>query len=214
MKLKILSTRWKNIIAILQNEHHDDVGIEKVLRLFLAASHFLFPGVYFKQLYALKGDRNLEIFTDTFVVFKLLLPAFVLYNGWHSYDWVVLLVIWLMIETLLYVPTLIFASDLFNPPRSYRRSMLLLLINYFEIVLDFAVIYACCNDFNHPFTHWFDSIYFSFSTSASLGLGDYYPNSTLSKFVVSFQSVTFFIYVVLFINIFTNKVEHKGYFSK
>lgn len=214
MELKVLSTRWKNIVSIWHNEHHDDVGIEKVVRLILASSHFLFPGVYLKQLYVLNGNRNHEIFTDTFVFIKLILPLFIIYNDWYHLDWVVLLIIWLMLETLLYVPTLIFASDLFNPPRSYRRSMLLLLMNYFEIVLDFAVIYGHSSDFNQPFTYWFDCIYFSFSTSASLGLGDYYPTSALSKLTVCAQSVTFFIYVVLFINIFSNKVEHRGYFSK
>ncbi len=214
MEFKVLSERWKNIVSIWHNEHQDDNGIEKVFRLVLASSHFLFPGVYLKQIYGHSSDRNRELFTDVFVVLKLLLPFTVIYNSWYTNGWMVLLILWLMLETLMYVPTLIFASDLFKPPRSYRRSMLLLLINYFEIVLDFAVIYAYSNGFNHPFSHWYDSIYFSFSTSASLGLGDYFPLTAVSKMIVSFQSVTFFIYVVLFINVFSNKVEHKGYFSK
>lgn len=214
MKFKVISTRWKNIQAIWHNEHQDDVGVEKILRLFLTTSNFLFPGVYIKQIFSNHSLRTQEIVTDTFVLFKLIFPFVIILNGWYLNPWIFGIMIWLMMETLNYVPILIFASDLFNPPRSYRRSMLLLLINYFEIVLDFGAIYARLNGFNKSFDHWFDPIYFSFSTSASLGLGDYFPISTDCKVIVSFQSIIFFVYVVLFINIFSNKVEHKGYFSK
>ncbi len=214
MELKVLSSRWKNIKSIWYNENHDDVGVEKILRLILASSNLLFPGVYLKQLYSNYSVRNQELFTDTFVLFKLAFPILVIYNGWYHNPCVIYLVLWLMFETLNYVPTLIFASDLFHPPRSYRRSMLLLLINYVEIVFDFGAIYATIQGLNKSFTHWFDPIYFSFSTSASLGMGDYHPVEFISKLTVSFQSMIFIIYVVLFINVFSNKVEHKGYFSR
>ena len=91
--------------------------------------------------------------------------------------------------------------------------MLLLFLNYLEIVFDFGVIYASGNYLNRTFDHWFDSLYFSFITSATIGYGDFYPITTFGKFLVSFQSIIFFIFVVLFLNFFTNKVESKGYFD-
>jgi hypothetical protein len=99
-------------------------------------------------------------------------------------------------------------------PRSYRRSMLLLFINYTEIIFDFGVIYAHGNFMNAPFTHWFDPIYFSFITSATIGFGDFHPVTPLGKFLVSFQSTLFIIFVALFLNFFTGKVESKGYFGQ
>jgi voltage-gated potassium channel len=47
----VLAKRIENIHGIWNNTHHDDVGVEKILRLFLAISQFLFPGIYIKQLF-------------------------------------------------------------------------------------------------------------------------------------------------------------------
>ena len=92
--------------------------------------------------------------------------------------------------------------------------MLLLFFNYMEIVLSFGVIYARNDYFNMPFKHWFDPAYFSFITSASIGYGDYYPVTAKGKFLVSIQSIIYLIFVVLFVNFFTNKVENRGYFDQ
>jgi Ca2+/H+ antiporter len=79
-----------------------------------------------------------------------------------------------MLETILYIPTLIFVSDLFSQPRSYKRSMLLLFFNL-EMVFLFAALYSFNDQFNKPFTHWFDPIYFSTISSSTIGYGDFIP---------------------------------------
>ncbi len=210
----LLHQRWQNVLSIWNNQHYDDVGLEKILRLVLATTQFIFPGLYIKQLCQLEKMRTREAITDTFVFAKMCFPVVVVYMGWYHQWWAYCLVLWFMIETLLYVPTLIFASDLFNPPRSYRRTMLLVFVNYFEIVFDFSVLYASGNYLNLQLTHWYDPIYFSFATSSNLGFGDLYPITPMGKFIVSFQSVIFLVYVVLFISIISNKFEHVGYFNK
>ena len=48
---KVIDKRISNVKSIWHNEHQDDVGLEKVLRLFLAVSQFAFPGIYIKQLF-------------------------------------------------------------------------------------------------------------------------------------------------------------------
>jgi predicted permease len=121
--------------------------------------------------------------------------------------------VYLLLETTLYIPTLIFASDLFNKPRSYKRSMLLLFLNYLEIVISFAVLYSYGDNMNKPFEHWFDAIYFSIVSSNSIGFGDYYPVTTFGKALVSLQAIFFLTFVVLFLNFFSNKVKNKGYFD-
>ena len=108
------------------------------------------------------------------------------------------MMIWFLFETILYVPTLIFASDIYGRPRSYRRSMLLLFLNYMEITFAFAAIYATGVYLNRPFEHWIDPIYFSFITSATIGFGDYHPASTLGRILVSIQTIVFLIFVLTF----------------
>lgn len=154
-------------------------------------------------------DLSVEILCS----FKVCFPLWILYADTHDNPILFFLVIWFLLETMLYVTTLIFASDIFSRPRSYRRSMLLLFFNYMEIVLSFGVIYARSDYFNKPFLHWFDPAYFSFITSASIGYGDFYPITAKGKLAVSIQSVIYLIFVVLFVNFFTNKVENQGYFD-
>lgn len=208
-----IENRINNIKAIWNNDHDDDVGIEKMLRLFLASSQFLFPGLYIKEFFWKKGSTTQDIAVDVFVLVKVFFPLLILWNGWQEQHFLIVIMIWFMLETLLYVPSLIFASDILPKPRSYRRSMLLLFFNYMEIIFDFAVVYASGNYLNKPVNHWFDSVYFSLITSASIGYGDYFPVTVMGKFLVSVQSIIFLIFVVMFLNFFSNRVEKKGYFD-
>ncbi|KQB43508.1 Potassium channel protein [Flavobacterium daejeonense] len=122
--------------------------------------------------------------------------------------------IYVMLETVLYIPTLIFASDLFSRPRSYKRSMLLLFFNYLEIVFEFVVLYSTGNYLNQPINHWFDAVYFSMITSSTIGFGDLYPVQTFGKALVMTQSLLVLMFVVLFLNFYSTKIDSKGYFEK
>ncbi len=209
-----LEKRIHNIRSIWNNQEDNDVGIEKILRLFLAVSQFFFPGLYLKEVFSKKYHRYQDLAVDVYVLFKLCFPLYILMNGLEQHAFLFYVMLWLMIETMLYIPTLIFASDVIARPRSYRRSMLLLFINYAEIIFEFGVIYAHGNFMNMPFAHWFDPVYFSFITSATIGFGDFHPVTPIGKFLVSFQSTLFIIFVALFLNFFTGKVESKGYFGQ
>lgn len=208
-----IDRRIRNLKAIWHNEQHDDIGIEKILRLLLAASQFLFLGTYIKHIFGKIGVAYRDLSVDCFVLIKIIFPFTILYLNLKNNDVLFFFVLWFLAETMLYVPTLIFASDIFSRPRSYRRSMLLLFLNYIEIVFSFGIIYSRGEYLNKPFEHWFDPVYFSFVTSATVGFGDFYPITPTGKFLVSVQSIIFLFFIVLFINFYSNKVENKGYFD-
>ena len=205
--------RILNIRAIWNNDHQDDNGIEKIIRLILSISQLLFPGVYIKQLSHKIGYEYRDLTMDVYVLAKVALPIFILMNHLEINKYIVGLMVYLLLETVLYIPTLIFASDMLSRPRSYKRSMLLLFFNYIEIVFSFGVLYSCGNNMNHPFVCWYDSVYFSMVTSSSIGFGDYVPVTTYAKVLVSIQALFFLSFVVLFLNFFSNKVKDKGYFD-
>ncbi len=205
--------RIMNIKAIWDNNHQDDNGIEKLVRLFLSSSQLLFPGVYIKYLAYLKGYEYRDLALDFYVLLKVTFPLLILINHWHSYHFVIWIMIYVLLETVLYIPTLIFASDMFSKPRSYKRSMLLLFLNYLEIIISFGVLYSCGDYLNKPFNHWFDAIYFSTINSASIGYGDFYPVTTIGKVLATAQAFLFLFFVVLFLNFFTAKIKVKGYFD-
>ena len=213
-KFNPIQRRIQNIKAIWNNDHQDDNGIEKIVRLFLSSSQLFFPGIYIKYLASKKGTEYEDLAVDFYVLLKVALPLTLLINQWQTNPILLGIMVYVMLETVLYIPTLIFASDLFSKPRSYKRSMLLLFFNYLEMIFAFAVLYTCDNYLNRPFHHWFDAIYFSTVTSSTIGFGDYYPVKTFGKFLVSMQSLLVLLYVVLFLNFFSTKIKSKGYFDQ
>ncbi len=215
MGVNPIQKRILNIRAIWNNDHQEDSGIEKVFRLFLAISQLVFPGVYIKYLFFRKGFEYQDISMDIYVTFKVVFPLLTLIYGWQHHVFLIIFIIYLLIETILYIPTLIFASDLLTRPRSYKRSMLLLFFNYTEILLAFAVLYSTGDYLNQPFNHWFDAVYFSVITANSIGYGDYYPVTLIGKVLVSLQAMFFLLFIVLFLNFFSTKINiDKGYFGR
>ena len=212
-KIDPIQKRLLNIKSIWNNDHQDDNGIEKIVRLFLSISQLVFPGVYIKYLlYKTKFEWQ-DLAMDIYILAKLFFPFFVLVYQWQHITVLIALIVYFLAETILYIPTLIFASDMLSKPRSYNRSMLLLFFNYIEIIVAFGVLYSCGNNMNIPFITWYDPIYFSVVTSSSIGFGDYYPVTTFAKILVSIQALFFFTFVVLFLNFFSAKMKSKGYFD-
>lgn len=212
-KYNPIQKRILNMKSIWNNDHQDDNGIEKIVRLFLSFSQLLFPGVYIKYLACKVKYEYQDLAMDFYIIAKMIFPILILKNHWQENQLLIWILTYVLLETVLYIPTLIFASDLFSKPRSYKRSMLLLFFNYLEIVLSFGVLYTLGDNMNKPFVHWFDSVYFSVVSANSIGFGDYYPITTYGKVLVSIQAMFFLSFVVLFLNFFSTKVKTKGYFD-
>jgi hypothetical protein len=212
-KFNPIQKRIQNIQSIWNNDHQEDNGIEKIVRLILASSQLLFPGIYIKYWASKKGVEYQDLALDFYVLLKVIFPIVILINHWQNQEWLIWILVYVFLETVFYIPTLIFASDLFSKPRSYKRSMLLLFFNYLEIAFAYAVFYSVGNYMNRPFFHWFDSIYFSIVTSSSIGYGDYHPITPIGKFLVTTQALLFLFFIVLFLNFFSTKVKTKGYFD-
>lgn len=212
-KYNPIQKRILNLKSIWNNDHQEDNGIEKIVRLFLSSSQLIFPGIYIKYLASKMGYEYEDLAMDFYVLAKVIFPIIILTNHLENNLFIIYFLIYILLETVLYIPTLIFASDLFSRPRSYKRSMLLLFFNYIEIVVSFAVLYTLGKNMNQPFNHWFDAVYFSIISSNSIGYGDYYPITTFGKILVSLQAMFFLSFVILFLNFFSTKVKSKGYFD-
>lgn len=208
-----IAHRWENVQAVWNNTFEEDAGLEKLVRLGLACSQFLFPGMYVKHLFWRMGPLYQDLAMELFVLLKTVFPVLVLQQGWQADPWVLGVTSWLMLETVLYIPTLIFASDAFASPRSYRRTTLLLFLNYIEVVLSFAVIYASRPMLNKAFADWTEAVYFSMVTSNTIGFGDIYPVTPLGRFLVVLQTLFYLSYIVLVINFFSVRLA-RGYFRR
>jgi hypothetical protein len=201
-----LKNQWLNFQKVWNNEKHDDIGIEKILRLLLVIIQFVFPGIYIRDYFGRKGSTWKNLAIEFYVLFKATLPLFFFISGLYKNKIIIGLTIYFLIETVCYISTLIFVSDLFRKPHSYQRSVLLLFFNYIEIVLDFAIVYGGLNLLKDKASSITDVIYFSFVTSATIGYGDIYPTCELGKILVILQSLIFLVFIILFLNFFTSKV--------
>ena len=208
-----LRKRWENVEHIWNNTYEEDAGLEKIVRLLLSVSQFLFPGLYLKHLFWRLGPLHQDLVTEVYVLLKAAFPIIVLWQGWWHLDAMLWLNLWLTAETLLYIPTMIFASDSLPSPRSYRRSKLLIFINYLEVVFTFAVLHMAGQYFNQPLTSWTDSVYLSFVITSTIGFGEYFPITGMGKLIISVQSLFYLSYIALFISFF-NQGINRGYFER
>src|SRR6187402_263485 len=106
-----LRGRVNNIKAIWNNHHQDDNGIEKIVRLFLSSSQLMFPGIYIKYLADKKGAEYQDLAMDLYILIKVAFPVLILMNQYQSSNVLLAIMVYFLAETVLYIPTLIFASD-------------------------------------------------------------------------------------------------------
>jgi len=197
----------RSVRRIWNNERHHDIGFEKVLRLFLVSVQIIFPGIHVRQAFRRFGLIKRNVAVEFFVLFKTLLPIFILVSGLYKYKAAVFVSVYLLAETMCYVSSLIFVADMFVKPRSYRRNILMLFFNYMEISFCFAVIYAGFHLLGDQPKSVFDYIYFSVVTSTTIGYGDLHPINNAGKMLVCVQAVAVVAFIVLFLNFFGSQVE-------
>ena len=197
----------RNLIKTWNNVKHHDIGFEKILRLFLIMVQFIFPGLHVRNYFGKKGIIVRNVAIEFYVLLKTILPLFFLFSGLYRSPIAVGISIYLLFETIFYVASLIFVSDIFVKPRSYRRNILMLFLNYLEISFSFAVIYAGLNLLTSTNCSIIDYIYFSIVTSTTIGYGDIHPANDLGKIIVCVQALMVMAFIVLFLNFFSSKVE-------
>ena len=62
-----LQNQWSNIIIIWKNERDATFGIERIFRLFLAFSAYLFPGIYIRHISGNRGLLARKLTLDLYV---------------------------------------------------------------------------------------------------------------------------------------------------
>ncbi len=207
IKLHAYAAQRRHFARIWNNERHHDIGFEKILRLFLVGIQFIFPGIHIRNYFDRFGLIRRNVATEFYVLLKTLLPLYFIMSGLYHYKATVIIAMYLLAETVCYVASLIFVADMFLKPRSYRRNILMLFLNYMEISFCFAVIYAGLHLLGSQAKSDFDYIYFSVVTSTTIGYGDINPINNLGKLFVCVQATMVVAFIVLFLNFFGSKVE-------
>lgn len=204
-----IRNQWKNIQSIWNDEKDKTFGIERVARLILAFSAYIFPGLYIRHFFGKWGLLSRKIAVEVYVILKLILLISYLIIGVDSIGFVQFFNAYLLIETLFYLLGLIFLSDIYVSPISNKRSFIMAMVNYIEMTLGFAVIYHGNFLLKNAATV-IDSVYFSFITSTTVGYGDISPNNQTGKIVVIAQVLFFLVLVSLVISNVVSNISSKN----
>lgn len=197
---------FKKIRDVWDSSHYYDFGIERIFRLFLVVSKVFFPGIYIDYLSRKSTYNQRAIRGEFYVIFKTIMPFFMLYYSLWNHNWLFIINIYLLIETFIYIFHKIFLPE-HNREKTHNRSLILLFFNFIEVIASFAVIYAAGNFLNKPFENWIDALYFSLITGATIGYGDLYPVSQSGKILVMLQIISTLTFLILFFNFFAPRVQ-------
>jgi hypothetical protein len=215
IKLQII-----NVYRVWRNKGYRDFGLERLIRLFLVSVQFVFPGLYIRHLGSkIGGFMGRRLATEMYILFKLSLPLLILISTVKANLFLGFLVSYLILETMLYLTSLIFLSFEFSPTISFRRSLITLFVNFMEISIGFAVVYLIGDQyFTNFFSMKFDSslhaVFFSFITSATVGYGDITPVHSIARILVLGQVVFSFIFIGLIFNFFASRAHERGDYSR
>lgn len=98
--------------------------------------------------------------------------------------------------------------------RSLNRSLLLLMLNFFEIILGFAILYLATESIgysnsNEAISTPIEALYFSTVTITTLGFGDIQPILKIGQKLAMLEVLSGFILVILVIGVFISGINIK-----
>lgn len=204
-----LGSAYKQQTKYLKKVWNDDTyGLERILRLFLCSIQFIYPILLLRDTFGRLGAPFRKLAVEFYTLIKLIFPFLVLSFGLYRYHFVIFIVIYLLSETIFHILNLIFLSDIHFASVSYRRSLLLLFLNYVEVVLDFATVYIGFDLLSETLSP-VSAIYFSLVTNTTVGFGDIHAKGTAGQLVVISQLLVCVLFIILFINYFSQKTNER-----
>ena len=100
---------YKQQIGYLKQIWNDKTyGLERIFRLFLCLVQFIYPAILVKSIFSNSGKTGRRLSVEVYIIIKLLFPVFVLISGLYRYYFVILLIVYLLSETIFHVLNLIF----------------------------------------------------------------------------------------------------------
>jgi Ion channel len=188
----------KRACQLLRNEwdRPDSIGLVRLVRLTICVAIFLLPTIYIDLLVPSKSKAGIAVAREAYYVIVLAFLTTALFSQWHESIVVVALVIYLLADSLIHLGGQVFVWG--GQSIDAARSLLLALLNYFEMTVGFAILYRFCNCVP-KITSALDALYFSVITAATVGYGDITPADDSGKRLVILQILIAFLFVAVII---------------
>lgn len=147
------------------------------------------------------------------IIWFLILFVILMFNASLAPWLTILIVFYRIIDGLNYRLCIIFV-DRYKQDwglRSLNRSLVLLFINYLEIIIGFAALYLVTESVGYkvgvPLSSRLDALYFSVITITTLGYGDIKPIAEVGKWLSLSEILMGFILVVLVVGSFLTGLQ-------
>ena len=224
---KSRSVYEKEVISlsrIWNNKNYNDFGLERILRLILQLLSFIMPGTVIRQLCGRKHLLFRKVVIEAYSLLKISWYFFLFEMDLTTSTAALVISIILTIDTIHFMFSKVFLNDIHQQPISFKRTLLMTLINILEVMLCFAFIYSYLDDTNTlPGKFVFSTgyhltdlqtIYFSFVTSATIGYGDIAPKDPLVIKLVILQIMLSLFFLVIVITTITNRLHDDTFYNK
>jgi hypothetical protein len=211
-------------LRIWNNKTYNDFGLERIVRLALHLLSFIMPGTIIRQLCGRKHLLYRKVVIEAYSLFKICWYMALFELDLTTSTTALVVSIILTIDTIHFMFSKIFLNDIHQQPISFKRTLLMTLINIMEVMLCFAFIYSYIDDTNtvpgryifstgHQLTD-LQTIYFSFVTSATIGYGDIAPKDPLVIKLVILQIMLSLFFLVIVITTITNRLHDDTFYNK
>lgn len=161
--------------------------------------------------YLAKEKKKQRDIVDIYVIIRTIILLIILFCCQPYYPNPVLLIItYFLIEMLAATLQVQFVNYYVKAerPSSPNRSIILLFIGYFEVIIIYAIYYLSSlnivNNDGERLKSACDSLYFSVVTITTLGYGDWKPLCFYSKFLVVSEVLIGILLIVLMLSSFVN----------
>lgn len=209
---------------IWHNKSYNDFGLERILRLVLMLLSFAMPGTFIRELCGRKQLLIRKVVIETYSLFKIGWYFFLFQADFTTSAPALVFSLIFTIDTVHFMFSKIFLNDIHKQPISFKRTLLMTLINILEVILCFGFIYSYIDDTNHTAGRIIFStghqlsdlqtIYFSFVTSATIGYGDIAPVDPLLIKLVLLQILLSLFFLVIVVTTITNRLHDDTFYNK
>jgi len=207
--------QWEMLKTIARHEGKAKslFGIEWLFNLLVCAGLMLMPAMLVRWIAGKRGFFARKLAVDRYAVAKPLFLAVILFSPIATCTLGVITASIFFADLYLYLLGLVFLRRFYWTPVSHGRSLLLLGINFCEALLAFAVFYRFSQSIalDHvTATAPIDLLYFSCVTAATVGYGDFAPNSPTGKALIVLQILSSLGFISVFVASFvTNFNNHE-----
>ncbi len=200
--------QWETLLHILRGEGraHRLFGIERIFLLLVCFGLLVMPAMVVRGIGQIFGEHGRRLAMEIYAIAKPVLLFWVLFSGHFALTaWAVVASVALL-DLYISLLAMVFLKHFHTGRTSHGRSLLLLVVNFAESVVAFAVLYGFSQSIANqahldptPIVDPFTLLYFSCVTAASVGYGDYLPMNDSGKLIAIFQILSSmgFIFILL-----------------